>query len=145
MKFSKTTEYALTILGFMATRNEEMYSAEYLYQKLQIPRRYLRRLLTDLSKCGFLESAKGRNGGFVFAKDLKEINFANIIEAFEGSDFLNRCLLGFSCCLVDKPCVMHDSWMEASEKMKETLANTSLSDLRERYLIDNMKNLQMND
>jgi Rrf2 family transcriptional regulator, iron-sulfur cluster assembly transcription factor len=136
MILSKTTEYALTILGFMATRNEEMYSAEFLHQELNIPRRYLRRLLTDLSKHGFLASTKGRNGGFIFAKDLKEINFASIIEAMEGTDILNRCLLGFSCCLVDKPCVMHEAWMEASDKMKETLSNTSLADLRGKYLAD---------
>jgi Rrf2 family transcriptional regulator, iron-sulfur cluster assembly transcription factor len=136
MILSKTTEYALTILGFMATRNEEMYSAEFLHQELNIPRRYLRRLLTDLSKHGFLASTKGRNGGFIFAKDLKEINFASIIEAMEGTDILNSCLLGFSCCLVDKPCVMHEAWMEASDKMKETLSNTSLADLRGKYLAD---------
>lgn len=139
MILSKTTEYALTILGFMATRNEEISSAEYLHQQLNIPRRYLRRLLTDLSKHGFLNSTKGRNGGFVFAKDLKEISFANIIEAIEGTDILNRCLLGFSCCLVDKPCIMHDAWMEASDKMKETLSNTSLADLRAKYQADIIK------
>ena len=55
MILNKTTEYALTILGFMATRNENMYSAEYLHQQLNIPCRYLRRLLTDLSKHGFLQ------------------------------------------------------------------------------------------
>jgi Rrf2 family protein len=142
MILSKTTEYALTILGFMATRNEEMYSAEFLHQELNIPRRYLRRLLTDLSKHGFLASTKGRNGGFIFAKDLKEINFASIIEAMEGTDILNRCLLGFSCCLVDKPCVMHEAWMEASDKMKETLSNTSLADLRGKYLADINKDLK---
>jgi len=141
MILSKTTEYALTILGFMATRDEEVYSAEFLHQQLNIPRRYLRRLLTDLSKQGFLESAKGRNGGFVFARDLKEINFANIIEALEGTDILNRCLLGFSCCLVDKPCVMHDAWNEASKKMKETLSNTSLADLRGKYQSNVTKDL----
>jgi Rrf2 family transcriptional regulator, iron-sulfur cluster assembly transcription factor len=141
MILSKTTEYALTILGFMATRNEDLYSAEYLHQQLNIPRRYLRRLLTDLSKHGFLESTKGRNGGFVFAKDLKEINFANVIETMEGTDILNRCLLGFSCCVVDKPCVMHDAWAEASRKMKDTLANTNLADLRAKYQFDIIKEL----
>jgi Rrf2 family transcriptional regulator, iron-sulfur cluster assembly transcription factor len=142
MILSKTTEYALTILGFMATRDEEMYSAEFLHQELNIPRRYLRRLLTDLAKHGYLASLKGRNGGFIFAKDLKEINFANVIETMEGTDILNRCLLGFSCCLVDRPCVMHDSWMLASEKMKETLSNTSLADLKDKYQADIKKDLQ---
>ena len=72
MILNKTTEYALTILGFMATRNENMYSAEHLHQQLNIPRRYLRRLLTDLASHGFLKSISGRNGGFAFARDLKE-------------------------------------------------------------------------
>lgn len=136
MILNKTTEYALTILGFMATRNEELYPAEYLHQQLNIPRRYLRRLLTDLSKYGYLESTKGRNGGFVFAMDLREINFAGIIETMEGTDLLNRCLMGFSNCLVDKPCVMHDAWQEASRTMKETLVKTNLADLRDKYQAD---------
>lgn len=139
MILAKTTEYALTILGFMATRNEPVYSAEFLHQELHIPRRYLRRLLTDLAGHGFIASTKGRNGGFVFARNLGEINFANIIETLEGTDILNRCLMGFTCCLVDKPCIMHDSWTEASNKMKEVLSGTTLESLRTKYQADNQK------
>jgi Rrf2 family transcriptional regulator, iron-sulfur cluster assembly transcription factor len=136
MILNKTTRYALTILGFMATRDEEMYSAEYLYEQLNIPRRYLRRLLTDLSTHGFIRSTKGRKGGFVFAVPPAEISFLNIIDALEEPDAMETCLLGFSCCIVDKPCAMHNQWTEARSKMTETLANTSLADLREKYRAD---------
>ncbi len=139
MILSKTTEYALTVLGFMATRNMEVYPAEYLHKELKIPRQYLRRLLTDLSKMGFIKSSKGRNGGFVFAQDLKEINFYNIINAMEGHEALNTCLLGFTCCITEKPCVMHEIWLEARTKMVETLTNTSLAELREKYVHDLIK------
>jgi len=139
MILNKTTEYALTILGFMATRNENIYSAEYLYKQLNIPRRYLRRLLTDLSKHGFLKSTSGRNGGFVFARDLKEISLAMVINTIEGSGATFTCILGFSCCIVDKPCIMHDSWMEAGSKMANTLSNTTLADLKEKYQLDLIK------
>jgi len=143
MILNKTTEYALTILGFMATRNENMYSAEYLHKQLNIPRRYLRRILTDLSKHGFLKSTSGRNGGFVFARDLKEISLAMIINTIEGSDAIFTCILGFSCCIVDKPCIMHDSWMDARSKMVDILSNTSLADLKEKYQLDIKKNLKL--
>lgn len=136
MVLSKTTEYALTILGFMSTRNEDIYSAEYLYDELKIPRQYLRRLLTDLSKLGFIKSTMGRNGGYIFAKDLKEINFSQIIVAMESSEILNTCLLGFTCCVADKPCVMHDIWLEARTKLIETLSKTTLADLRDKYQND---------
>lgn len=140
MILNKTTEYALTILGFMATRNENMYSAEHLHQQLNIPRRYLRRLLTDLASHGFLKSISGRNGGFAFARDLKEINLAMVIKELEGFDGINTCILGFRCCITDKPCIMHESWMAAQSKMIETLTNTTMADLKEKYQIDLEKN-----
>lgn len=136
MILAKTTEYSLAILGFMATRDEASYSAEYLHEQLKIPRRYLRKLLTELSRHGYLTSLKGRNGGFIFAKNLREINFADIIETLEKTKIGSRCIMGFTCCMVDKPCLMHDSWTEATEKLRDTLAATNLADLREKYLAD---------
>jgi Rrf2 family transcriptional regulator, iron-sulfur cluster assembly transcription factor len=142
MILNKTTRYALTILGFMATRDEEMYSAEYLYEQLNIPRRYLRRLLTDLSGHGFIRSIKGRHGGFIFAKPPEKISFLNIIDVMEEPGAMETCLLGFSCCIVDKPCAMHDQWIDARSKMTDTLTNTTLADLREKYRLDIPDNSQ---
>jgi Rrf2 family transcriptional regulator, iron-sulfur cluster assembly transcription factor len=138
MILNKTTEYALSVLAFMATRDQKMYAAESLYKELKIPRQYLRRLLTDLSKKGFITSTRGRNGGFVFARELSAINFAQVINAMEGEDAMKTCLLGFTACIVDHPCVMHDLWTEARSKMIETLTNTSMADLREQYRKDIM-------
>ena len=136
MILNKTTRYALTVLGFMATRDEEKYSAEYLYEQLSIPKRYLRRLLTDLSRLGFIRSTKGRNGGFVFAIPTEDISILNIINSMEETDALDKCILGFSCCIVDKPCAMHDQWVEARSKMTDMLTNTSLATLYEKYRLD---------
>lgn len=136
MNVKKTTEYALSVLAFMATRNQKMYAAELLHKELQIPRQYLRRLLTDLSKKGFIVSTRGRNGGFVFARDMSIINFAQVIDAMEGADAMNTCLLGFTACIVDHPCVMHDMWTESRLKMIETLTKTTLADLNEKYQKD---------
>jgi Rrf2 family protein len=145
MILRKTTEYALNILAFMATRNKEMYAAEYLFKELKIPRQYLRRLLTDLSKKGFITSIRGRNGGFVFSRDLSTINVAQVIEAMEGPEAMKTCLLGFAACIVDHPCVMHDLWAEARSKMIETLTNTSLADLKNKYEKDRGKITQLNN
>ena len=136
MNFSLTTEYSLRILSFMATRNEDIYSAEFLFKQLNIPRRYLRRLLTDLSKAGFLAATRGRNGGFVFARDMNQIYLSEIIETMEGITGVNRCILGFSFCVVGKPCIMHDQWIEAQEKITNVLKQTSLGGLRDQYTRD---------
>jgi Rrf2 family iron-sulfur cluster assembly transcriptional regulator len=136
MNFSLTTEYSLRILSFMATSNEDIFSAEFLYSKLKIPRRYLRRLLTDLSKAGFLTATRGRKGGFVFARDISTIYLSEIIETMEGIPESSRCILGFSFCIAGKPCVMHDQWIGAQEKITNVLKGTSLGILREQFTRD---------
>ncbi len=141
MNLKKTTEYALSVLAFMATRNQKMYAAELLHQELKIPRQYLRRLLTDLSKKGFIISTRGRSGGFVFARDMSTINIAQVIDAMEGADAMNTCLLGFTACIAGQPCVMHDLWTESRLKMIETLTKTTLSDLNENYQTDALSNI----
>ena len=132
MILNKTTEYALSILGYMAVSQGEIFSAEFLHDELKIPRRYLRSLLTDLSKLGFIRSTKGRNGGFVFARPLEEINLAAIIKTVEGTELMGSCILGHQNCKEEQPCVMHETWLEAKTKLLDTLSNTTLYDLRER-------------
>ncbi len=132
MILNKTTEYALTILGYMATNQEEIFSAELLHYKLEIPRRYLRKLLTDLSKLGFIKSEKGRNGGFSFAKPLEEISLALIIKTVESAEVMGSCILSHHSCDEEQPCVMHDIWLEAKSKMLDTLSNTTLLDLKKK-------------
>lgn len=130
MILNKTTEYALTVLGYMAISEQVIFSAEFLHEELEIPRLYLRKLLTQLSKLGFIQSAKGRKGGFVFAKPLEEISLASIINNVEGAEVMGSCILGHQKCREEQPCVMHETWLEAKSKMLEALSNTTLLDLR---------------
>ena len=132
MILNKTTEYALTVLSYMAISQEEIFSAENLHIQLDIPRSYLRRHLTDLSKLGFIKSAKGRKGGFVFAQPLEEISLAHIIRKVEGAEVMSSCILGHNSCKEEKPCVMHVTWLEAKTKMMDALSGTTLLDLKRR-------------
>ena len=120
----------------MAVSEEGIFSAEYLHEKLEIPRRYLRKLLTELSKQGFICSEKGRKGGFVFAMPLEEISLSSIIQTVEGTDFMENCILGHQSCNEDQPCLIHETWLVAKSKMLDTLSNTSLKDLKEKSLAE---------
>ncbi|MCE1197750.1 MAG: Rrf2 family transcriptional regulator [Marinilabiliales bacterium] len=134
MNLNKTTEYSLSVLSFMAMDDQVVYSAEMLHQKLLIPRRYLRRLMTDLAANGFICSSKGRSGGFMLAKPPSEIHLSEIIEAMEGKQMMENCLLGHQRCNHEQACVMHATWMEAKMKMLEILSLTSLQSLHDKKL-----------
>jgi Rrf2 family protein len=132
MAFTKTTEYALRVLTFMAEDPSLMYSSDTLFKKLKIPKKYLQRLLTDLSKNNLLVSIRGKQGGFQFARSIKKIYLAEIIEAVEGFHNEPVCFFGIDDCIRTEPCAMHDVWITIQEKLIKTLKTTKLSDLIEK-------------
>ncbi|MEA1897188.1 MAG: Rrf2 family transcriptional regulator [Bacteroidota bacterium] len=136
MILNKTSEYALKILSFMATENFPQYTAHLLYDKLSIPKRYGSRLMTQLTKSGFIKSNRGRNGGYVFAKKLEDIYLSDIIDSIEGFENFDKCLIGLYQCDLDNPCPMHDIWAETKQKVIDTLKNTSLADLGNSKIAD---------
>lgn len=136
MTFSKTTTYALRILTLMANNPEKMYTSINLNELLQIPKKYLQRLLTDLTRNGIITSIQGRYGGFVLSKNPSKITVANIVEAVEGLNEEVSCFFGFEKCALDKPCSMHNIWTDTHKNILKLLKKTKLSDLKNQRLTD---------
>jgi Rrf2 family nitric oxide-sensitive transcriptional repressor len=134
MILTSTTSYALRILIQMAQNKHLMVSANTLHEILGIRRQYLRRLLTDLAKHGFIKSSRGRNGGFEFARDPGQIYIYEVIDAIEGFTSFEGCLLGVKDCNQSPQCAMHSTWAEAREIMLRTFRSTTLSALKNEQL-----------
>ncbi|TSA38557.1 MAG: Rrf2 family transcriptional regulator [Porphyromonadaceae bacterium] len=129
MDLSKTSQYALRVLGFMALDESALYISEQISTVLNIPPQYLRRLLTNLSKAGLLNSDKGKGGGFKLAKTAGSIYIIDILAATEKKELLNSCIFGLENCIRDNPCAMHEQWAEARENILKILRTTSLADM----------------
>jgi len=134
MNPSKTSKYAFRVLGYMAKDETALYSARQLHRENNVPERYLRRLLTNLSKHGFIKSIQGRQGGFTFARDISTIFLMEIVEAIDGKDSMGGCILGYKTCAFNYSCPMHNIWEEAKIKVISTLGNTSLKDIRNKAI-----------
>ena len=132
MTFSKTTEYALRVLVLMTQDTDRLYTSAILHDELKIPKKYLQRLLTDLSKNKLIKSIQGRSGGFIFVKKIEKIFLSDIINAVEGFSQEPTCFFGFEKCALDNPCAMHDVWVQSQEKLIQLLKTTSLKDLQQK-------------
>lgn len=129
MKLSKTSEYALRILIFMAKEPSLLNTAKQLVKELNISDKYLRRLMTDLSKSGFIRCVQGRDGGYTFTKSIDDIFLYDVIDSVEGMDKLNGCLLGFEKCSCTNPCAMHENWQEVRGDLNNLFRETRLSNM----------------
>ncbi len=129
MHFSKTTEYAIRVLSYLHRYPSQLHSVSFLHKELELPYKYLTKLMTELVKKGLVNSTKGRNGGFSLAMNAEEIFLCDILESAGESLEANRCILGFEMCDASNPCSLHNKWLGPKTTIDNMLQTTSLASL----------------
>jgi len=131
LRLFKSSEYAIRSLVYMATNGDDLCSVQKLAQELNIPYKFLGRLMGNLREGGLVESVRGKKGGYRIARPLDQIKLEQIIDTVEGLETYDRCLLGFDLCDEDNPCPMHEFWAEPKELIQKMMANVTLAEMVE--------------
>ena len=118
----------------MVNSDKQVFTAKYLVKKLNVPDKYLRRLMTDMSKRGFIKSLQGRDGGYVFAKNVDTIFISDVIDAVEGMDKYTGCIMGHESCSNENPCSLHKSYAPIRDQEIAFLSQTSIKELRDNNI-----------
>ena len=130
MIFSSATEYAIRGLSELAGRNLEIpVMLDDLVAGTGLPRDFVAKIFQKLVRAGILRSAKGRGGGFSLAKPQHEITLLDIVEAVEGPQLLDACVVGLEKCNDTMPCAQHDLYKPIRQRLKDYLTTTTLADL----------------
>jgi Rrf2 family transcriptional regulator, iron-sulfur cluster assembly transcription factor len=128
--FSRQCEYALQAVMFLALKPEgERTSIRELTKRIEIPYHFLAKILQDLTYKGLLVSQKGPTGGFALAKSAKEITLYDIVDAIDGSGFMEKCVLGFPECSGKSPCAVHERWGAMREELRVLLGSKNVSQM----------------
>jgi Rrf2 family protein len=89
---SQKTKYALRALAYLASLTEpSSASIAEVAVGAKAPRKFLEAILLELKLAGFVESRRGRFGGYALAKPAASISFAAVIRAVEGPLALAPC------------------------------------------------------
>jgi Rrf2 family protein len=128
--FSRQCEYALQAVMYLALKEQrEMTSIRELTKKLDIPYHFLGKILQDLVAKGLLASQKGPTGGFALGMPAEDITLFHIVEAIDGVDFTNKCVLGFPECSGSNPCAVHDQWGILRDRIYQMLVNKNIAQM----------------
>lgn len=131
-RLSKGAEYTIRSLVYIAGKTDgDVSYVEEIAMARDIPRAYLSKLLQHLARRGVLKSYRGQEGGFVLARQAKDITLLEVIEAVEGPVYFNECLIEEGLCNREKICSVHAVWQECLEKFVDTLGKYSLAYLSE--------------
>ena len=137
--FSRHCEYALQSVLYLALSPKgEMTNIKELTKALGIPYHFLGKIMQDLSRKGILTSQKGPHGGFALRRRPEQITLLQIVEAIDGTEFLQACVLGFPECSGTHPCAVHGSWVIMRDNIHkmlstENVAKLALSTLKSAY------------
>jgi Rrf2 family protein len=131
---SKKTQYALQALSYMVGKQTEspILIAEIAEEK-KIPLKFLENILLELRKAGFLESKKGKHGGYLFAMPPEKIKLSAIFRTIEGPIALLPCVsLNFykkcdSCN--EKKCGINKVMIEVRNNTLAILDKRTVADL----------------
>jgi Rrf2 family transcriptional regulator, iron-sulfur cluster assembly transcription factor len=116
-------------MGFMALDETRLYRTNEIYDELKIPYRYLRRLMTRLTKSNVIISVQGKNGGYKISTPISKISLMDIVVAVGDNPLSEDCFFGFHECALTVHCVMHEKWTGVRENINKVLSGTKLSDL----------------
>ena len=85
MKISKKCQYALQAIFELAWRNTGQPVKIHKIARAQgISPRFTEIILNDLKHAGFVESKRGKEGGYMLAREAKDITVGDIIEYVQG-------------------------------------------------------------
>ncbi|MBY0536010.1 MAG: Rrf2 family transcriptional regulator [Chitinophagaceae bacterium] len=131
---SKKAQYAFRALEYLVEHQDEgPVLIATIAKKKKIPLKFLENILLELRKASFLESKKGKGGGYYLAKAPEKIPVAAIIRTVDGPIAMLPCvsLYFYKRCknCDEKHCGLHDIMEGVRDATLAILEKKSLADL----------------
>lgn len=140
MKLSTKGRYGLRAMIDLADYSEqEAVSISNISERQSISVSYLEQLMAKLKKAGLVKSIRGAQGGYVLARDAKDISVGDILRALEGDLYPVDCAAvtggqdgsGDGTCSGQDYCVTKYVWQRINDSIQNAVDSIWLSELVE--------------
>lgn len=127
MRLPLKTEYACQVLAQLAKSHAsgEVRQVEELAAAERLSANYLVQILTALRQAGLVISRRGKNGGYLLARDPATISLADIALAMEGGALIESSPGNGG----ESASRVHEAWLQANEALMRSCAGIALTEL----------------
>lgn len=132
--FSKTTEYALRAVIYIAQKSseEKKLGLAEIAKAIDSPPSFTAKILQQLTSGDkIINSSRGPNGGFYVTEKSKKLPVLSVLAAMGEDVKLEKCVLGLKQCSEVKPCPMHAQYKLIKPQLITLFETKTISHLAE--------------
>jgi Rrf2 family nitric oxide-sensitive transcriptional repressor len=130
MQLTSFTDYALRVLIYAAVRPASQCRTADVAAMFGISRHHVVKVVNELRHLGYLETTRGREGGFGLAKPPERIRLGDVVRRTEGTMKLVECFdRETNTCPLAPACGLKGVLHEAFEAFLAVLDRHSIADL----------------
>jgi len=126
---TREADYAMRTVLYLAREQAKgvAVSTAVLAEEMDVPFRFLRRIVRTLVDAGIVSSQRGKGGGIQLARAKEQISLLEIIEAVDPKNIkFNTCLTGEGVCSRSPQCAVHPELVRLQGIIERHLAEITM-------------------
>jgi Rrf2 family protein len=143
MFFSKSFGYALRGTLYVAMMSDEnrKIRIDEIASRLSVPRHFLGKIMNKVAKKTILDSSKGPHGGFSLNATTLNTSILSIVEATDGLEKFDSCVLRLKKCNPEYPCPLHYLMGSYKTDLVTVLTGTNIGSLLKENIPDFIRSI----
>lgn len=132
MKLTTRGRYGLrAMVDLSCNKTKEPVPLKTIAKRQDVSESYLEQLISALRKAKLVVSVRGAQGGYVLAKNPKDITVGDVLRALEGPIALVDCVLEGERekCSRKDICITKSVWEKINENIIKTVDSITLQDI----------------
>lgn len=129
MNLTLHTDFALRVLIQVGLNGRKLTTIKEIAQTFDISKAHLMKVVNDLSRKGYLDTVRGRNGGIRLMREPRDINIGQVVRDTETQLAVIGCLQQRGYCPIQRVCVLRGVLNDATEAFLAVLDDHTLADL----------------
>lgn len=124
-------DYALkAVLDLALHHTKGLVTIHDIAERIDAPIKFLEQVLLDLKRGGFVESRRGKVGGYLLARDPARIKLGDVVRFIDGPTEPITCLeKGYPGCKDVYKCIFRKIWQEIGAQTSKIIDNINFEDL----------------
>lgn len=129
MKLTRFTDYSLRVLIYLGLKDDGRVTIREISDAYGISRNHLMKVVSLLTRMGYLDARRGPGGGIALARPPKEIVIADVVRDMEDDLNLVECFCEGGTCAIKPMCELKSVLNQALKAYLDTLESYTLLDL----------------